>query len=126
MTDLQNATVTPQSPAEKPKQLIPTGDKVTMSRGSHAGRVAEVIGFSEFDNTYAVRYEDTGQFATIQAKSLKPPAEKTLTVSELATAVDKANLPADLPETERLMASLETVAPGISKLVTALYDTTPE
>jgi hypothetical protein len=107
---------------EKPKQLIPTGDKVTLTRGAQAGRVAEIVGFSDHDGTYAVRYEDTGQFAVIQAKSLKPPAEKTLTVSELATAVDKANLPADLPETERLMASLETVAPGIGKLVTSLYN----
>ena len=112
MTDLPNATVTPQSqePAkETPKQLIPTGEKVTMTRGSHAGRIAEVVGFSAFDNMYAVRYQDTGQFATIQAKSLKPPAEKILTVNELATAIDKANLAADLPETERLLAALETV-----------------
>lgn len=122
MTDVQTA---PPATETNHRQLHANGEVVAIGRGKTAGELVEILGFSAADNTYAVRYKKSGQFTIARAESLKSAADGTLTVRDLAIAIDQANLAADLPETERLLKSLELVAPGITSMVTALYSTQP-
>lgn len=120
MTESQNATIAPESVKDRFK----VGDTVEVARGRNSGDRVKILGASDVDNTYAVQFEKDSKFAVISRDSVREPAELKIPISALAGAIDKANLASDLPETERLLAELEVVAPGIGALVTTLYDTT--
>lgn len=70
------------------------GDKVSISRGKHSGKVAEVIAFAS-EGGYAVKLDD-GTVTTVTELSLKTPGQAVLSLAGFKAIEAASTSAADL------------------------------
>lgn len=91
------------------------GETVTIKRGKLAGRTGEVKNGPDSLDQYAVKL-DTGELIVQKESNLRAPEELTITVSQLAKAMDLARQTTILNEgftALDLAEALEAAIPGI-------------
>lgn len=86
------------------------GDEARVVRGKLRGQNGKILAYSATDKTYAINL-DSGTLATVNAANLKAPADSTVSVRALVSAL------ADFQDRDaaiRLAAHLDATVPGVS------------
>jgi hypothetical protein len=91
MTEPTSETTTP---AEKATPKYGVNDTVTISRGNKRGQTGKVVGIDADHEQYAVNL-DSGAFTVVSYASVKPPVEKSFTLTEVADLLTRHGIRAD-------------------------------
>lgn len=70
-------------------QVFEIGNKATVMRGKHRGKIAEILTTPDMDGQYAVKLDD-GTLDIQNAANLKAPAEGTIGAGKLAAEISTA------------------------------------